>query len=228
MQSDIYLHHKNHLTERLKLDAGTRVHFFTQGERFRLSPRLQLSLQVAPPLTYKLGFSRNFQFLHHLFLQNTNSPSIWIMTTGATKPSEVNNFTSGLYLKLDSVTYGQVEAYLRQHKHVRRHEINAPTVLSTQEIDRFVPWFSDNQMEALGVEFLIRRRLLNRLLWTNSYTLSRVELTNDTVNNGQPFLAEWDRRHQFTSQIDLPLSLNISLNALWTLCFRVPQSPGIR
>ena len=223
IQSDLYLHHLNHLGDRVLLNAGARAHFFTQGLRFRLSPRLQVSFELTPKLSYKLGFSRNFQFLHHLFLQNTNSPSIWIMTTGASQPSEVINLTTGLYLKMNTDTYGQVEGYIRNYDHVRRHEINAPTAIATQENDRFVPWFSDNQMKATGLEFLIRHRLYNRIKWTNSYTLSHVELSNTIVNNGLPFRAEWDRRHQFTTQIDFPLTLSLSINALWTYASGSPN-----
>ena len=209
LQSDVFGEYefKGNLVD---LRVGLRGIYFSQGAALRLSPRSQLTLWPKGKVSIRAGYSRNYQFLHQLYLENTNSPSIWVMTTGASEPSEMNNLTAGIYLKISPLTLIQIEGYYRETENLRRHEINAPTVLTTSNDDTFVPWFSQNNAYAGGLELSIRQSW-GSILWTNGYTLSKVELQNDATLNGERFYAEWDRRHQFTSAVQLSFSRSLSV-----------------
>ena len=208
LQTDLYSEYeqKGNL---LGMRIGLRGVYFTQGAVIRMSPRTQLTLWPKGTLSLRVGYSRNYQFLHQLYLENTNSPGIWIMTTGASNPGEVDNFTAGVYLKASASTHVQLEGYSRTHVNLRRHEINAPTQLTTANSDSFVPWFSQNNAFSRGIELLVRQQM-GSMLWTNAYTLSKVELQNDASLNGDRFPAEWDRRHQFTSTLQITFSRSLS------------------
>ncbi len=214
IQGDAFAQYETTDLEYVDLHIGLRSHYFTQGNSFKLSPRAQLTILPGKPLSFKLGFSKNYQFLHHLYLQNTNSASVWIMTTGASKPSEVNNLTAGIYMKPHRSAALQIEAYSREHANIRRHEINAPAGITTANDNRFVPWFSDNRAYARGVEVMFRQ-MIGDVRWTSSYTLSRVELQNARVNRGERFPAEWDRRHQFSTHLAIPLHRVLTAYATW-------------
>ena len=213
IESDIYgeYERRGNLAE---IRIGARGLYYTQGPVVRLSPRLQLTMLPKARASFRIGYSRNYQFLHQLYLENTNSASIWILTTGALGPSSVNNYTAGLYLKLTPTSFFQVEGYYREQDKLRQHEINAPTQLTTQNETRFVPWFSENNLYARGLEFMHRQRFGN-FLWTNSYTLSNTELQNDTVYDGARYPAEWDRRHQLSSHAQLTITRSLSAQLTW-------------
>lgn len=208
LQSDLYgeYERKGNLFD---FRVGLRGIYFSQGAALRLSPRTQLTLWPKGKLSIRAGYSRNYQFLHQLYLENTNSPSIWIMTTGASDPSEMDNYTAGLYIKAAPSTLIQIEGYYRKHKNIRRHEINAPTQITTANSESFVPWFSQNNAFARGAEVLVRQSF-GSVLWTNGYTLSKVELQNEATLEGERFPAEWDRRHQITSALQITLSRSLS------------------
>ena len=222
MQTDGFVQYALRDREFIGLDAGVRSHFFTQGMRFVLSPRLQATFFPKSPLSLRLGFSRNYQFLHNLYLQNTTSSSIWIMTTGGSEPTSVDNVTAGLYARISPTTFLQVEAYDRSFDNVRRHEINAPTQITTSSTNQFTPWFSDNEAFARGLETMLRQRI-GPLVWTTSYTLARVDMQNENVNDGLRFPAPWDRRHQFTVHAEWPIAKQVRMQATWYYATGVPN-----
>lgn len=225
IQADAFAQFEYTAWEPIDLSLGLRTHYFTQGQALKGSPRGQLVVFPRRAVSLKFGYSRNYQFLHHLSLQNTNSASVWIMTTGATKPASVDNATAGIYLKPRAPLSLQIEAYTRSHRNLRRHEINAPAALTTANDQRFVPWFSDNRAFARGVETTYRQTI-GRVMWTNSYTLSRVDIQNERVNDGARFPAEWDRRHQFSSHLSLPIRNAVTFFATWYYATGTPNVLG--
>ena len=216
IQTDAYGEVDYSVPNILALQAGLRTHYFTQGPRFKFSPRIQLTLAPDASFSARGGYSRNYQFLHHLSLENTNSASVWIMSTGSSQPSSVDNFTAGIYGKLSENAFVQLEGYQRIFKNLRQHEINGPAQLTTANSDRFVPWFTENTAHAQGIEAMYRQRM-GPLLWSSTYTLSQVELQNELVNNGNPYPAEWDRRHQVTSHLQASLGKALTLHLNWSL-----------
>ena len=193
--------------------SGLRLHYFTQGHVFRLSPRLQFTLLPRAPLSLRVGFSKNYQVLHQLFLENTNSASMWVITTGSQGPSAVENYTAGLYLKPVPSFAFQVEGYYREYDNLRRHEINAPPQITSTNVQRFVPWFSSNSAYAQGLEFMYNQTI-GPATWTNSYTLSKTEFLNEEIQE-ERYPPEWDRRHQFTSNLQIRITPAISTNLTW-------------
>ena len=222
IQSDIYGEYEQK-TNVLDIRLGLRGIHFTQGQVVRLSPRLQTTIWPKGWLSFRAGYSKNYQFLHQLYLENTNSPGIWILTTGSQGPSSVDNYTAGVYAKVFTHALLQVEGYYRTYDKLRRHEINAPTQVTTSNLDSFVPWFSENSGRAKGIEVLYRQHL-GALLWTNSYTLSSIDLRNNELLNGDWFPAEWDHRHQATSTVQIPLGRFFSAQLS---CFFASGSPDI-
>ena len=214
IQGDLFAEYEYTDSDILNTRSGLRLHYFTQGHVFRLSPRLQLTLLPRAPLKMRLGYSRNYQFLHQLYLENTNSAPMWVITTGAQEPSHVENITAGLYLNPVPSASLQVEGYYRSYEKMRRHEINAPAQVTTINVNTFVPWFSNNDAYARGLEFMYNQ-VIGPVTWTNSYTLSSIELQNDLINDGDRYPAEWDRTHQFTSNFQINITPTISTNLTW-------------
>lgn len=182
---------------------GLRAHYFSLGSYLRLSPRVQVRLFPEHGVTVRAGYSRNPQFVHRLALQTTSSADVWITSNERNTPSYADHVSAGLALTPTPTISLRADAYYKVIHNVWQHE----TVTALRRSDAsvlFAPWRTDNRAFARGLELMHQQRL-GPVRWTNSYALSQVELQNDRLNSGERFPTEWDRRHQFTSQLQAAL-----------------------
>lgn len=177
---------------------GLRAHYFTLGSYVRLSPRLQVRLFPERPVSLQVGYSRNPQFAHRLALASTSSADVWVTSNERNAPSHADHVSAGVALTPAPSTTLRADAYYKATTNVWQHE----TVTALRRNDAsvlFAPWSTNNRAFARGVE-LMHQQHWGPVRWTNSYARSSVEL-----QGGTRFPAEWDRRHQFTSQVQAVL-----------------------
>lgn len=178
----------------VRLNAGARFHYYTNGSFLRGSPRIKLELLPKQPVTLSMGYSRNYKFLHQINLYNVISADVWILSKESQPPSEVDYLTSGIYIKPGPWLYLQAESYIKHFNDLRLHEINTQSLTNTFAE---APWFSDNNGYGRGVEILMRNSFKGFSL-TNTFTWSKMELQNERLNNGEVFPVEWDRTYRYT------------------------------
>ncbi len=217
-------------TEKLQVSIGNRLHYFSNGEYLRLSPRLKASYQWNEDLSLSSGFSRNYQFMNRLQIYNINSNDFWILTNEDQPPSSVNYFTSGVYYNVHPQVYIQVEGYYKFFENLRLHELNTGSA-SVSFKNTSVPWFYQNKGRSRGVELLMKNRFKDLIISTG-YTYSISELKNETrkqnssdfiFNNGEYFYADWDRRHQISSVAEIDLKGGFTLFTSWIYGTGVPS-----
>ncbi|MEM1126480.1 MAG: hypothetical protein AAGI71_07505 [Bacteroidota bacterium] len=225
-QVDAFGHLDAHLGL-VHLEAGLRSHFFDADGRLRWSPRLRARFFPEAPVSASLGASRNYQYLHRLSLQNTNSTHIWVLSADEAPPSIADQATAGLYARAGTRLTFQAEAYLKWTQHVRQHETNAPAYLIPRQNTVGLPWFSDHTAWARGLE-LLQRFDGGQVSWTNSYALSRVELRNPALNDNAWFRADWDRLHQVTSHLRLAPDAFWTVDLTWTWASGPPNTLAYR
>lgn len=198
----------------VKFNLGNRVHYFSNGEYLRWSPRIKAQFLNTSPVSFGLGFSRNYQFMHRLQFYNINSTDFWILSNEDQPPSAVNYFSAGIQLNSTDYFYFQVEGYYKVFENLRFHELSTGSISATFKSDD-VPWFHDNSGLGKGVEFLMKNEI-SRFRLTTAYTLSSSELKNERINDGDFFYADWDRTHQISvaSEIDIKPGLDFFLS--WT------------
>ncbi len=207
----------------LDVQAGLRSHYFSQGEFMRLSPRLHLRLWPQRPLSLSLGYSRNYQFLHRLYLEHENSSDVWVMSTEDQAPGSVDNLTAGLYVKATPDVFFQAEAYVKSYDNLRQHESIVAWRRDHPESVLLTPWLHDNTGRARGLELMLRHKL-GPVLWTHSYTLSKMEISNEVINGGDAFPADWDRRHQITTHLQGTVRPYLSWRVTWLMASGAPNS----
>ncbi|HKJ44534.1 MAG TPA: TonB-dependent receptor [Balneolales bacterium] len=203
----------------INLFLGARSHYFSDGHYLRVSPRIKIRLLPHKPVSLGFGFSRNFQFIHRLSLYNESSSDLWILTTDKQGPSNVNYWTAGIYIKPSKKTYFQAEAYIKNFSNLRQHDINT-RALPISEVTS--PWFFNNKGYARGIEFLYQQHI-GGILWNNSYTLSKIQLQNDHLNNGKRFYADWDHRNKISSSLEIPFLHNFSFYTNWIFATGSPN-----
>ena len=220
LQLDVFGQYDTDALRPVALALGLRSHVFSQGRFVRWSPRVQARFFAARPVSAGIGLSRNYQFVHRLGLPNAASPDVWVMSTSEQPPAGVDNMTGGVYVKMGRAVFAQAEVYAKWHHNLRQHETSVSRTRTGSLL--LAPWMHDNTAFARGLEVMVRSRL-GPLQWTNSYTLSRVEIRNAALDGGQPFRADWDRTHQLTSYVEAALANGVSANAAWLFATGSPN-----
>ncbi len=202
------------------LHLGNRIHYFTEGSYLLWSPRYKLQLLQDRPVSFSVGYSRNYQFLNRVQFSNANTADVWILANDTQEPSSVNQLTGGIYFKVGKYSFFQVEGYLKDHENIRLHELS--TVFLNLNLQNDSPFLSDTQGFGRGLEFMFRT-VYRKLDFTTAYTLSRMELENEAVNNGDSFDAEWDRRHQLNVATGYQLTPVFGVNASYIFATGTPN-----
>lgn len=203
--------------------AGTRAHYYSSGEYFKWSPRLKAKLLPDAPISAAIGFSKNYQFLNKISLSNIISSDIWILTSELQPPAAVDYYSAGLYIKPFSHTHFQVEAYMKDYKNVRLHEINTFSLTNTFSSS---PWFTDNSGHGEGIEFYLKNQF-KYFAVSNAFTLSSMQLENPVLNNGEPFFVDWDRRYRYASTLEVYPHKNLSMFLSWMYATGTPNKLAV-
>lgn len=218
-KADAYTQFDFNRWDPLRLNAGARFHYYSNGSFLRVSPRVKLELLPKQPISLSFGYSRNYKFLHQINLYNVVSADVWILSKESQPPSEVNYLTSGIYLKPGPYLYLQAEAYIKEFNNLRLHEINTQSLSNTFTE---APWFFDNDGLGQGLEVLMRNSFRGFSL-TSTFTWSRMELQNDRLNNGDPFPVEWDRTYRYTVTAEVNPFRNFYLYLSWLYATGTPN-----
>ena len=206
----------------IKATLGVRPHYYSAGRYLRVSPRFALVAFESQPLSASAGYTRNYQFIHHLYVENAAGPDIWVLTNKDEGPGAVDHLTAALVYHRASFTL-QLEGFIKWQQNLRRHE----TALRPRTIPDgavlFAPWTHDNQARAEGLEALLTRRFGLASL-TATYTLSRTQIRHPDANAGAYSLADWDRPHQFAIHAQLPVTRSVSATFSWNVASGQPNA----
>ncbi|QXD15350.1 TonB-dependent receptor [Rhodocaloribacter litoris] len=213
VQADAFVQHEGRPHPQLRFLAGARLHAFSTGPYVRLSPRLQLTVHPQGRWSAGLGFSRNYQFLHHLAFENMNSTGVWLLTGRNQPPTVVDHLSVGVQLRPGRSRL-QVDAYTRRFANVWQHEVVAPFFLITRDRETSTPWLTGARSRAYGLEVLLDQPL-GPLRTTLAYALARVDLAHEALAGGAWYPAPWDRRHQVRVYLDVPLGRAATLSVAW-------------
>ncbi len=197
----------------VQLSIGNRVHYFSNGQYTRWSPRIKTEFTLDEPLTLSLGYSKNHQFINRLQFYNINSSDFWILTNEDQPPSSVNYYSAAIRSRYLKRLYMQVEAYIKDYANMRFHELNSGLVSSSFR-NSDSPWFYENSGLGRGVEFFIKSTFSDFTLST-AYTLSSIEIRNARLNQGEYFYADWDRRHQISVGGEWNISKSFDVYLSW-------------
>jgi len=231
-ESAFYLSHEFQPLERLRLDYGLRYTLFSvegQPDIFDFSevdeppvidfhekeskyytgfePRLMANFLMNSMSSVKLGFARNFQYIHLLSSSTSGTPlDVWQPSSTRVKPQRSDQVSFGYFRNMDDNRYEiSVEAYYKDMQNLTDFKNGANVFLGT---------FFESELVfgrgwAYGVEFLLRKRL-GRLTGWIGYTLSKTLRQFPDINGGEPFPARYDRPH------DISLVGIYRINRRWT------------
>ena len=217
--ADLYVQSRWEPTSFLELQGGIRGHYYSLGNELAAAPRGQITLKPIGSIRLYGGYSKNYQFLHKVTLQNNTTADVWTLSTANQPPAVSNQYLAGFSLAPVNWFYFQTEAYIKKYRNLRSHELNTRSLANTFSE---VPWFYQNKGDAKGIEFLLRN-YLNRLTLTQTYVLSEMTFTNPFLLGGESFYADWDRTHSYTASMAFTFTEGLDLLLSWVMMSGAPN-----
>ncbi len=197
----------------LILEPGLRLALYRTEEIFkrdaegyaRLEPRLGLKYFISDRLRAKLAWGLYNQAIQKYRRDGSTFSSVWTVSDSTMSPAHAIHWTGGVELDLDDDTVLELEAYHKNLNAVREGRVMGRHRSGDSIYNDRVYHIGNG--EAFGLDLSLLR---NRGDWTGrlGYSLSWAVRRFDEINDGRPFYASWDKRHNF------------NLAAKWNLRFK--------
>ncbi|MDD2284531.1 MAG: TonB-dependent receptor plug domain-containing protein [Paludibacter sp.] len=160
----------------------------------------------------KVSASKHFQFSNRVQLINLGLPvEIFVSASEQVKPSSLWHFSGGYFRSLcDNKWEFSVEAYYKSFANLLEYGGKLNDLMIEDNIEKLL---YRGRAYAYGSEFMLRKNYGKFTGWFN-YTLGWNFRQFDDINNGMPYLATNDRRHDMSLigiyQINDKLSLSVA------------------
>lgn len=226
-----YIRDEWKVSDRIRVSAGIRLSSFTQiGAYNYVDPSNRLDTITysdgTPVITYiqpeprilfnysldsfsslKAGYTVSHQFVHLVSSSGNTLPSdLWVPTSKLVKPQKGVQYALG-YSRLikDNAFLFETETWYKTLENQVEFQQNyVPAFGAEPEYD-----FVFGNGYSYGIEFLIKKNLGKLQGWIG-YTLGYTIREFKDLNNGNPFPARYDRRH------DVSLVANYEINDKWS------------
>ena len=187
---------------------GEEIAFYDGWE-----PRLAANYRLDPQSSLKLGYNRNFQYLHLLVNATASTPTDrWIMSSNNVAPQRADQLSLGYFRNFRGNAYEfSAEAYYKDMDNVIDYRNGAETFFN-EELEADLV-YGDGR--AYGVELSVAKTQ-GRLTGQLAYTLSKTERAFDEINAGEWFSARQDRTHDITAVASYQLTERYGLAGTFT------------
>jgi hypothetical protein len=175
-------------------------------------PRLLSRYKLSDASSIKASYAKTRQYIH----QASNSAStlpldLWVASSNIIQPQIADQVAAGYFQNLKDNQYeASVEVYYKHMQNQIDFRDGADIVLNpyVEGMMLFGKGWS------YGSEWLIRKNSGKLTGWLG-YTLSWTKRQIEGINNGNPYNARNDRRHDFSSVANYQLSPRWSVSASW-------------
>jgi hypothetical protein len=177
-------------------------------------PRASIRYAFNNRCSIKANYTHNYQYIHLASLSSVGMPTdVWVPCSDVVKPQISDQIALGYFQNFHNNTYeSSVEVYYKKMQHLVEYKEGAqPTDDAKDNADNN---FTFGSGEAYGAEFFLKKRLGKLNGWVG-YTLSWTTRTFPDLNNGQPFYATYDRRHDVSIVTVYDFSSKWSFSAVW-------------
>ena len=235
----IYLSNSQRLTEKLNVYYGLRLVAFANvgpGDFYRFNsagdveqlisynhfkwvkiqggpePRLMLNYLISHQSSVKASYNRNYQFIHLLSNSTSSTPTdVWLPSSDNVKPQISDQWSVGYFRNLKKDLFeSSIEIYYKNLQNQIDYRNGADLVFnSTVEAELVF-----GRGWAYGAEFLFKKNY-GRLTGWLGYTWSKTMRQFDDINNGNPFPARQDRRHDISIVAQYNFSPKLNFSATW-------------
>ena len=206
------------ITESVKLNYGLHFSGFQVQNSFypSLQPRISGRVMITPDLSFKAGYAWMRQYVHLLSTTSITLPTdLWVPVTDLVKPMESHQVAAGIFYSLSGVADFSVEGYYKHMDNLIEYKDGATFFGSSENWENLVVSGSG---WSYGVEVLAQRefgKLTGWIGYTWSRTMRLFDREGQVLNNGEPFPAKYDRRHDISIVASYKFSPRFDVSATW-------------
>ncbi len=190
------------------IDSTTYGNFETMQSYANLEPRLAARYALSAGSSLKFSYNRMVQYVH--LISNSTVPvpfSTWAPSAAFLRPQKADQAALGYFRNFRNDTYEfSIEGYYKSARDVTEFADNAELFFN----EHLATEFRQGDAESYGIELFLQKKK-GDLRGFASYTWSRTTMEVPGVNDGRPFAANHDRRH------NLNLALNYQLTPQWSV-----------
>ncbi len=211
--ASLFLQHEAKFWQSLSTMVGIRLNSFANGMFGDAEPRLAASLSLSDDVHVKGSWTISHQYLHLVTRNEISFPTdLWLRSGRDVEPSRMTQSVMSIEKSFADGTYDVVlEGYYKTMKNLYAYRQMADVVAGIPSPDNFVKGTG----EAYGAELLVRKDVGRFSGWI-AYTLSWTKRTFPELNNGEPFYAQYDRRHDMSLVVRYKASDRWQLSGTWT------------
>jgi hypothetical protein len=228
LEGAIYGENEITLFSNTKLNFGARwVHYQSEGYYTSvLEPRGRISIGLHPNHHLTASYSKTHQFSHLLFTQgDIMNNDVWVPANQDIPYASVQQQTIGWSSRLPKThLHLTIEAYDKKMTNVATYREGFNQLLGdgtwTSKVE------SGGVGTSRGIEWMIKKDH-GELTGFLSYAWSKTEYQFDYINNGRPYVYEYDRPHSVSFQVARKLNDRWSASLNWVYQTGMPYTPAI-
>jgi len=239
IESSLYASNSQQISSRLQIYYGLRLALFsnvgpgdfyefdadgdlinqTSYDRFKWvktqggpEPRLAVNYQFGTQTALKASYNHIYQFIHLLSNSTSSTPTdVWLPSSNNVKPQISDQWSVGWFRNSKNNLYeSSVEVYYKNLKNQIDYRNGADLIFnSTVEAELVY-----GRGWAYGAEFLLKKNYGKLTGWLG-YTWSKTMRQFDEINDGNPFPARQDRRHDISIVTMYEFSRKLKISATW-------------
>ncbi|MEX2512407.1 MAG: TonB-dependent receptor [Cyclobacteriaceae bacterium] len=208
-----YIYENNDPAQSGAITDTLDYHFPQRMQNYQgLEPRAAFRYLLAPDLSLKGSYNRNFQYVQIVSNSSAGLPiDRWIPAGRYIPPIRGDQFSLGAFKNLDENKWEiSVEGYYKDFDQIIDLKQGANILFSNNvetEILSGTGW-------AYGLEFLLRKNRGKTTGWL-SYTWSRVFRKIEGINENQPYNPRFDRPHDFSLVLNHQVNERLSFSGTY-------------
>lgn len=179
-----------------------------------LEPRASFKASITDNISLKASYMRNSQYIHLASLSATTLPiDLWVACSDVVKPQKGSQYALGYFQNLFDDKYeGSIEVYYKTLQNQIEYMDGA---MPGDDInDNADNYFIFGNGYSYGVEFFFKKRIGLFTGWIG-YTWSRTNKIFDEIDNGEPFPAKYDRRHDLSVTATYQITEKLTASAVF-------------
>lgn len=219
----VYTGLKPKLSDKLFAELGLRFNYYNAGANFKslfkMEPRIALNYFYSQKKSFHISYSRQNQFLNLITTSSVGIPTdFWVAASEGIPSQTADQFALAYNQSFNKGTSASLGSFYR----VMSNVIEYPYSLTQfNQITSFKNDILVGKGKSYGLECMLKHENEKFKGWI-SYTLSWSIRQFDQLNNGEPFYAKYDRRH------NLSLVGTYSLGKKWNVGLTQIFSSGNR
>ena len=180
----------------------------------RLEPRLALRFKIDSLTSLKASATVNNQFMHQVSIASISLPTdVWMPCTDLLKPQTVFQVSLGVFRNFyRNMFETYVDLYYKKSYNLAEYRDGLDFGAFTINPDQLYVY---GKGWSCGAEFFVKKNY-GKFTGFIGYTLGYTRKQFDDLNNGEPFWAKYDRRHDVSISLNYEILRNkLSVSALW-------------